>query len=85
MSGDMAAVWITIDKMDGSTRVVGPKYPDEVDLFGLLFKLNEGDFASVTFTRANPLNKMERKDAEVSSDPIPAKAANRAAVDTSCQ
>ena len=34
----MPAVWITLDGIDGSSRVKGPLYPDEIDLTGLLFR-----------------------------------------------
>ena len=57
----MPAVWITVDSMDGTSTVRGPLYPDEIDLTGLLFRLNTGEFATVTFTRANPLQKMQRQ------------------------
>lgn len=30
-------------------------YPDEIDLGGLLFRLNERDLATITFTNAEPL------------------------------
>jgi hypothetical protein len=51
----MPAVWITLDDMDGRSVVKGPLYPDEINLTGLLLRLNTRDLASVTFTRANPL------------------------------
>ncbi len=56
----MAAVWITLDSMDGTSRVRGPLYPDKIDLTGLLFRLNERDLATVTFTRANPITAMQK-------------------------
>jgi hypothetical protein len=34
----MPAVWITLDSIDGSSRVKGPLYADEIDLTGLLFR-----------------------------------------------
>jgi len=55
----MPAVWITLDSIDGSSRVKGPLYADEIDLTGLLFRLNERDLATVTFTRANPLKALQ--------------------------
>ena len=57
----MAAVWITLDRIDGTSSVKGPLYPDEIDLTGLLFRLNERDLATVTFTRANPLKLLMPK------------------------
>jgi hypothetical protein len=55
----MPAVWITLDSIDGSSRVKGPLHADEIDLTGLLFRLNERDLATVTFTRANPLKALQ--------------------------
>jgi hypothetical protein len=55
----MPAVWITLDDVQGRTKVRGPLYPDEIDLTGLLFRLNEKDLATVTFTRANPLKALQ--------------------------
>ena len=52
----MPALWITIDNLDGTSAVRGPVYPDEIDLTGLLFRLNRGDIATVTFTNAKPLD-----------------------------
>ena len=52
----MPALWITIDNIDGTSVVKGPVYPDEIDLTGLLFRLNRGDLATVTFTNAKPLD-----------------------------
>lgn len=61
----MPAVFITLDNMDGTTKVKGPVYPDEIDLTGLLMRLNTRDLASVTFTRANPLTHiMKERDNE---------------------
>jgi hypothetical protein len=57
----MPAVRVTIDYMDGSTRVVGPLYPDEIDLRGMLFKLNEREIASITFVRADPITYLRKK------------------------
>ena len=42
----MAAVWITLDYLDGRSLVRGPLYPDQVDLTGLLFRLNEKGIAT---------------------------------------
>lgn len=58
----MPAVWITLDSIDGKSVVKGPLYPDEIDTTGLLFRLNERDLATVTFTRANPLDLFKKKD-----------------------
>ena len=58
----MPALWITLDSIDGTTKVRGPLYPDEIDLSGLLFRLNERDLATVTFTRANPLSLLQKKE-----------------------
>lgn len=55
----MPAVWITLDSIDGKTRIKGPLHPDEIDLTGLLFRLNERDLATITFTRANPLKALQ--------------------------
>ena len=59
----MPAVWITLDGIDGSSRVKGPLYPDEIDLTGLLFRLSERDLATVTFTRANPIKALQEATA----------------------
>jgi hypothetical protein len=55
----MPAVWITLDFIDGRSLIKGPVYSDEIDLTGLLFRLNERDLATVTFTNANPLNHLK--------------------------
>jgi hypothetical protein len=34
----MPAVWITLDYVDGRSKIRGPLYPDEIDLTGLLFR-----------------------------------------------
>ncbi len=57
----MAHVLVTIDYMDGKTRVVGPLHPDEIDLHGLLFRLAERDIATITFVRADPLTYLSKK------------------------
>ena len=57
----MPALRVTIDYMDGRTKVLGPMYPDEIDTCGMLFKLSEKDIASITFTRANPLTYLKRQ------------------------
>jgi hypothetical protein len=54
----MAALWVTIDNLDGTSTVKGPVYPDEIDTHGMLFKLSEAKIAGITFTRANPLDKL---------------------------
>ena len=59
----MAKLIITIDYMDGRTKVVGPLYPDEVPLQGLLFRLSERGIAGVTFTNAEPLTELMRESA----------------------
>lgn len=51
-------VWVTIDDLDGTTRVRGPYWPDEIDTFGLLMRLAQSELASVTFTRHNPLDSL---------------------------
>ncbi len=61
-SEEVMAVWITVDEMDGTSKVRGPFEPDEVNLMGLLLRLNTRQFASVTFTRANPLNRLEENN-----------------------
>ena len=59
----MPAVWITLDGIDGSSRIKGPLYPDEIDTTGLLMRLNERDLATVTFTRANPIKALQEATA----------------------
>ena len=54
----MAAVWITLDYLDGRSLIRGPLYPDQVDLTGLLFRLNEKGIATVTFSNADPLRHL---------------------------
>ncbi len=61
----MPAVWITLDYMDGRSKIKGPVYPDEIDLTGLLFRLNERDLATVTFTRANPITAIQKASHEI--------------------
>jgi hypothetical protein len=58
----MPAIYITLDYMDGRSLIKGPVYPDEVDLTGLLFRLNERDLATVTFANARPLTYLMQKD-----------------------
>lgn len=56
-------LWVTIDRLDGTSTVKGPVYPDEIDLSGLLFKLSEAGIAGVTFTNAEPFRTlMKEKD-----------------------
>ena len=57
----MAALWITLDYLDGRSLIKGPVYPDEVDLTGLLFRLNErGSEGRVEEARTAPLAEHER-------------------------
>ena len=60
----MAALWITLDYLDGRSLIKGPVYPDEVDLTGLLFRLNKSGIATVTFTNAKPLNSLLKQAKE---------------------
>jgi hypothetical protein len=59
--GLMAALWITLDYLDGRSLIKGPVYPDEVDLTGLLFRLNERGIATVTFSNADPLRYLYKE------------------------
>lgn len=54
----MAKLLVTIDYMDGRTKVVGPLYPDEIDTSRMLFRLSEQGIAGVTFTNAEPLTHL---------------------------
>jgi hypothetical protein len=54
----MPKILVTIDHLDGATKVYGPFYPDEIPLTGLLFKLSERSIAGVTFTNAQPLRAL---------------------------
>jgi hypothetical protein len=54
----MPAVYITLDYVDGRSQTKGPIYPDEVDLTGLLFRLNERDIATITFANARPITAL---------------------------
>jgi len=56
----MAKLNVTVDYMDGRTRVLGPYHADEIDTRGMLFKLSEQDIASITFTRADPLTYLTK-------------------------
>lgn len=60
----MPAIYVTLDYMDGRSAVKGPLYPDEIDLTGLLFRLNERDLATVTFTNARPLDRFLKPKTE---------------------
>lgn len=60
-SDTMPALRITIDYMDGRTKVVGPFWPDEIDTRGMLFRLAERDIASITFVRADPLTYITKQ------------------------
>ena len=51
----MPRLLITIDELDGSSRVVGPIHADEIDLSGLLMRLSQHNIAGVTFTNAESL------------------------------
>lgn len=64
MGNSMPAVWITLDYIDGRSVLKGPLYPDEIDLSGLLFRLNERDLATVTFTNAAPLTRLLQRKAD---------------------
>lgn len=57
-------VWITLDYLDGSrSRVLKePMHVDEIDLHGMLFKLNTAGVAGVTFTRADVLSRLTTLD-----------------------
>ena len=66
----MPALLVTIDYMDGSTRVVGPVWPDEIDLRGMLFKLSEREIASITFVRADPLTYVKKN---IATDDTPSR------------
>ena len=57
----MAKLLVTVDYMDGRTKVVGPIYPDEIDVHGMLFRLSERGIAGVTFTNAEPLTHLMRE------------------------
>ena len=59
--GNMPKIWVTVDHVDGRSAVKGPYYPDEIQLTGLLMRLNEADLAGVTFTNAEPLRSLIRK------------------------
>jgi hypothetical protein len=64
-------VWITLDYLDGShSRVLNePKHIDEIDLHGMLFKLNTKGVAGVTFTRADVLQRLiDLKKEQTDSD-----------------
>ena len=54
-------VWVTLDKIDGSqSRIAGPLYLDEIDLHGMLFRLNQSDVVGITFSRADALQKLQK-------------------------
>jgi hypothetical protein len=59
----MPKLRVTVDYMDGTTRVLGPFWPDDVDTRGMLLKLSESEIAGITFTRADPLTYL-RKEGE---------------------
>lgn len=54
----MAKLLVTIDYMDGRTKVVGPLHVDEIPLQGMLFRLSERGIAGITFTNAEPLTEL---------------------------
>jgi hypothetical protein len=57
----MAAVYVTIDYLDGRSVVKGPLYPDELfNLTSMLFKLNERGIATICFANAKPLTELMR-------------------------
>jgi len=51
-------VWVTLDMLDGTSKVAGPLYPDEIDTRGMLMRLAHREFASITFTNAEPLRPL---------------------------
>lgn len=57
-------LWVTLDKLDGSTEQRGPYDPDAIDTFGLLMYLNRADVAGVTFTRSNPIDRIIKQQKE---------------------
>ena len=65
----MPAVYVTLDYMDGRSLIKGPLYADEIDLTGLLFRLNESELATVTFTNAKPLDSLLKKGASHGNTP----------------
>lgn len=77
----MAKLLVTIDYIDGRTKVVGPIYPDEIDTRGMLFRLSERGIAGVTITNAEPLTHLmqEREMADEASEPVAAEPAASAA------
>ncbi len=60
----MAALWVTIDYIDGRTTVKGPLYPDQIDTHGMLFRLSERGIAGITFTNAEPLTFLRKQEEE---------------------
>lgn len=50
--------WITLDYLDGTTKVRGPLYVDEIQTFGMLLSLNEANVVSMTISRSDPLNRI---------------------------
>ena len=57
----MAKLLVTIDYMDGRTKVVGPLHPDEINVHGMLLRFSERGIAGVTFTNAEPLTELMRE------------------------
>ena len=60
----MAKLLVTVDYMDGRTKVVGPFYPDEINVHGMLFRLSERGIAGVTFTNAEPLTHLMKENSD---------------------
>jgi hypothetical protein len=56
-------VWITLDYMDGRSSRINkePIHTDEINLHGMLMRLNEKDIACVTFTRADVLQRLNKE------------------------
>lgn len=65
----MPRIWVTLDYIDGRSKIKGPLYPDEIDLGGLLFRLNERDLATITFTNAEPLRSLLCPPSDPPGDP----------------
>jgi hypothetical protein len=51
---------VTLDYLDGTSKVRGPFWPDDIDTRGLLFKLAERDLASITFVNADPIGAIKK-------------------------
>ena len=57
----MAKLLVTVDYIDGRSKVLGPMYPDEIDTHGMLVRLSERGIAGITFTNAEPLTHLMRE------------------------